>query len=76
MNGEAMTGHLESLKFEQDGMLHQAEIKNGVLRIPLDACRFRKRQGGEMSGSIPITVSCSVGRVHMPESTAVLMFWL
>lgn len=76
MNGEAMTGHLESLKFEQDGMLHQAEIKNGVLRIPLDACRFRKRQGGEMSGSIPITVSCSVGRVHMPESTAVRMFWL
>lgn len=76
MSGETMTGHLNSLKFEQEGVLHQTEIKNGQLRIPLDACRFRKHQGGEMSGSISITVSCSVGRAHMPESTAILMFWL
>lgn len=76
VNGEKMTGHLESLKYEQNGMLHLAQIRDGKLRIPLEACRFHRRQGGEVKGMIPVTTTCNVGRTHMPESTALLVFWL
>lgn len=76
MTGMAMTGHLESMKYEENGILWQAEIKDGSLRIPLEACHFTMKPGGEVMGTIPVTVTCSVGRGHMPESTAVLAFWL
>lgn len=76
IDGKPMEGCLQSLKYEKDGLLHLAEIKDNTLRIPLEACRFNKKQGGEVSGIIPITVTCSVGRAHMPESTAVLVFWI
>ncbi|MGL6201040.1 MAG: hypothetical protein ACRC3H_19125 [Lachnospiraceae bacterium] len=71
-----LTGRLETLKYEQDGMLQLARIKEDKLRIPLDACNFRKKSGGELKGVISVMVTCSVGRVHMPESTALLVFWL
>lgn len=76
VDGEEMAGHLEALKYEQNGMLHRAEVRDGSIRIPLDACRFQKRCGGEIVGEIPVTVTCSVGRTHMPERTALLVFWL
>lgn len=76
VNGKEMIGHLESLKYEQNGMLHMAEVRDGRFRIPLSACRFHRRQGGEIKGMIPVTATCSVGRTHMPESTALLIFWL
>lgn len=76
VDGGKMEGHLEVLKYEQNGMLHQVIAKKGRLRIPLEACRFQKRRGGEITGEIPVTVTCSVGRTHMPESTALLVFWL
>lgn len=76
IDGKPMEGCLQSLKYEQDGLLHMAEIKDHMLRIPLEACRFSRKQGGEVSGIIPVTVTCSVGRAHMPESTAVLVFWI
>ena len=31
---------------------------------------------GNVKGMVSITVTCSVGKAHMPESTALLMFWL
>lgn len=76
VNGMKMNGHLESLKYEMSGIFHMAEIKDGKLKIPLEACSFNKSKGGEMTGMIPVTVTCSVGRMHMPESTAILFFWL
>lgn len=76
VDGERMTGCLDSLKYARDGILCQAEIKNGKVRIPLDAFRFHRKKGGEMWGMIPVTATCDVGRAHMPESTAVLVFWM
>lgn len=76
VNGETMVGHVEALKYEHNGILHMAEVSNGRIRIPLEACRFHRRQGGEVKGMIPVTATCSVGRSHMPESTALLIFWL
>lgn len=76
VDGEWMRGHLDSLKYACGGMLYQAQIQNGKVKIPLDACRFHRKKGGEMKGMIPITATCNVGRVHMPESTAILVFWM
>lgn len=75
ISGRSMNGRLESLKYEQDGVLRQADIRDDRLRIPLAAFRFCRRRGGEMEGFLRVTVTCNVGRVHMPESTAQLVFW-
>lgn len=76
VNGEKMRGHLESLKYVKEGMLYQAQMSEGVVKIPLEACCFHRNKGGEMRGMISITATCDVGRAHMPESTALLIFWM
>ena len=76
VEGEEMTGYLETLKYEQDGILHLARKSQGKMRIPLEACQIRIMQGGGICGHVFVTATCSVGRIHMPESTARLVFWL
>ena len=76
VEGEEMTGYLETLKYEQDGILHLAKKSQGKMRIPLEACQIRIMQGGGICGHVFVTATCSVGRIHMPESTARLVFWL
>lgn len=76
VNGQLMEGRLDTLKYEKDGILQPAVRRNGKVRIPLEVCRIQKRQGGELRGELQVMVTGSVGRAHMPESTAVLMFWL
>lgn len=76
VNGQNMIGHMKSLKYELDGVLHEADIRDNTVRIPLSAFCYHCRQGGEIRGMIPVTLSCSVGRTHMPESTAMLIFWM
>lgn len=76
IDGAEMQGHLSSLKYEKQGKLYEAKIRDGRLRIPLEACRFVRSARGNVKGIIPITVTCSVGEAHMPESTALLSFWL
>lgn len=76
IDGQIMTGHLSSLKYLQSDIIQKAEIRNEKVRIPLDACHYHLRSEGGMTGMIPLTVTCSVGRTHMPESTAMLIFWI
>lgn len=75
-DGEEKLGHLETLKYEYKGMWCQVEVKEDKLRIPLDACRFQRKREGRIKGVIPVKVTCNVGRTHMPESTALLFFWM
>ena len=76
MDGGDIIGYLDSLKYENQGKLYAAEIRNGKVRIPLGACRFLKNRQGNVKGTIPITVTCTAGKAHMPESTALLTFWM
>ncbi|MCD8356510.1 MAG: hypothetical protein LUE11_08075 [Clostridia bacterium] len=76
VDGQLMCGHLETLKYELDELLQIATLEDGRIQIPLEACRFHRGQGGELTGIIPVTLTCSVGRIHMPESTALLTFWM
>lgn len=76
IDGQMMTGHVESLKYVHNERLTQAEIKVNTIRIPLEACRFQVEESGRIKGSLSITMTCSVGRIHMPENTALLVFWM
>ncbi|MCD8148685.1 MAG: hypothetical protein LUE92_03775 [Clostridiales bacterium] len=76
VSGEEMTGHLKSLKYENDGRLIGVGIEDGKIRLPLSAFRLHVYSGGEIKGMLPITVTCTVGRTYMPESTALLVCWL
>ncbi|WP_461881639.1 helix-turn-helix domain-containing protein [Fusicatenibacter sp.] len=76
VDGHDMTGHLSSLKYLCYGSLKQAEINQGKVRIPLDVCTYEVYDHGIIWGNVSITVACSVGSAHMPESTARLMFIL
>lgn len=76
IDGTEMSGHLSSLKYEKQGQLYKAVIKDGHLKIPLSACHFFRGRMGNVKGTVHITVACNVGNAHMPESTAVLTFWM
>ena len=76
IDGTEMSGHLSSLKYEKQGQLYEAVIKDGHLKIPLSACHFFRGRMGNIKGTVHITVACNVGNAHMPESTAVLTFWM
>ncbi|MSR93405.1 hypothetical protein FYJ34_03750 [Clostridiaceae bacterium 68-1-5] len=74
VNGKRMTGRLASLKYLDAGMVQNAEILDGKVKIPLTACMYQDFGRGIMWGNVMITVACSLGTAHMPESTARLVF--
>ena len=71
-----MKGHLTCLKYLQGDMYKIADVKNGRIKIPLNACGFQNFDHGTLRGNLLITLSSSVGEAHMPESTARLIFKL
>lgn len=75
-SGMDMFGHLSSLKYMHQGIYRYAEIKDNRVRIPLKACTYQYFDHGMIRGNVMITVTCSVGEEHMPESTARLIFKL
>lgn len=76
VSGETMVGKLKTLKYEHDEVLETVDIVNNIVRIPMEACKIHKWMGVGTMGVVPVTVTCSVGLVHMPESTALLYFWV
>lgn len=74
INGEKMIGRLETLKFYKEEVLTRADIVDGKVKIPLQYCNFRWGTGLERIGFLTVTLTCSVGGQHMPESTALLFF--
>ena len=76
VSGETMVGKLKTLKYEHDEVLETVDIVNNIVRIPMEACKIHKWTGVGTMGVVPVTVTCSVGLVHMPESTALLYLWV
>ena len=76
VSGETMVGKLKTLKYEHDEILETADIVNNIVRIPMEACKIHRWTGVGTMGVVPVTVTCNVGLVHMPESTALLYFWV
>ncbi len=76
VSGEMMAGKLKTLKYQHNEVLEEARIENNIVKIPMEACRIHRWTGIGTMGIVPVTVTCSVGQVHMPESTALLYFWV
>ena len=79
IDGREMTGRISSLKYEQGEELKRVKDlteESEEIVIPLEAFKMHVSPGGEIKGVLPVTVTCSVGNGHMPESTALLMFWM
>ena len=76
VSGEMMAGKLKTLKYEHNEVLEEARIENNIVKIPMEACRIHRWTGIGTMGIVPVTVTCSVGPMHMPESTALSYFWV
>lgn len=75
-SGREMAGRLKSLKYEEEGLLKTAKTEKNQVYIPIRACKIHRWTGIGTMGAVSVTVTCSVGSVHMPESTALLYFWV
>ena len=76
MNGREMKGRLSTLKYQYEGILKTVKVEKHRVKIPMEACRIHRWSGVGIMGMVPVTVTCSVGQIHMPESTALLYFWV
>ena len=63
INREKMSGHLDTLKYDQEGTLIQAECRDDMIRIPLRAFQFHRRQGGEVRGALSVTMTALEGAI-------------
>ena len=76
LDGKERAGCLDMLRYEDNSRLIIARAEGERIYIPISACEIHYYQGGSIVGKVSITVTSSVGRQHMPESTALLIFWL
>lgn len=75
ITGELMTGHLTGLKYEENGVIVKPVIRGGKVKIPLEVFQVQDTGEGRIEASLLIMATCSVGRKHMPESSALLIVW-
>ena len=75
-NGHMMTGQLETLRYENQGVLMAARAREEGLHIPLEVFTFVREDKTAFTGTLYVTVTCTVGNEHMPENTAQLIVWL
>ena len=67
-------GHLQTIKCKcRDDGLKKLPIENGIVRIPFDEICLESLPNGKITGQIQLTMTCSVGVLHMPESIATLV---
>lgn len=67
-------GHVQTVKcrYKDDG-LKELPVVKGSVQIPMSEICFECQQEGEIRGRVQLTMTCSVGVVHMPESIATLV---
>lgn len=68
-------GRLNTLKYPKDGNMKPVQARGRKLELDLRDFRYRQTTEGMIQGYLPVTVTCTVGD-EMPESTAVLSFYL
>lgn len=75
VSGEMMAGKLKTLKYEHNEVLEEARIENNIVKIPMEACRIHRWTGDwQRKGIVPVTVTCSVGSMHMPGKHCTIIF--
>lgn len=73
-NGKLMRGRVDSLKYFDNGSYIVAERSGNILSIPASVLNFKnigEGMGQILHGQVCMRMCCTVGAVHMPESTAI-----
>lgn len=74
VSGKLMNGKVQSIRYFSAGRYISAESNGQVFSLPADALQFVNVGSGTgqiLHGSVCIQAECSVGILHMPESTAI-----
>lgn len=73
-NGKRMNGKISSLKYWNQKKYCEVERNGDIFSFPAEVLQF-VTIGSDTSrvlhGSVCLKMTCSVGRIHMPESTAI-----
>ncbi len=73
-NGKLLRGRANSMQYFDSGRFIDAEISGNVFSFPAESLQFVNMGVGAgqiLHGSCPVKMECSVGQIHMPESTAI-----
>ena len=73
-NGKILRGRAQSMQYFDSGRFVDAEINGNVFSFPAETLHFVNMGSGVgqiLHGSCPVKMGCSVGLIHMPESTAI-----
>lgn len=73
-SGKLLRGRAQSMQYFDSGRFIDAEINGNVFSFPADVLNFVNMGSGVgqiLHGSCPVKMECSVGLIHMPESTAI-----
>lgn len=72
--GIAMRGHVKTVKYFDSGAYINSERNGNVFSIPaavLNFCNIGSGMDQILHGHVCLRMQCSVGVIHMPESTAI-----
>lgn len=74
-----MEGRIQKLQYLYDGEFRDGGIDGRYVFFPVTALRFISMGKGRdtlLHGSVCLKMQCSVGDMHMPESTAVFTMFI
>lgn len=72
--GKAMHGFIKNMKYFDNGSFINADQNGRVLSFPASALSFKnigEGMGQILHGLVCLRMQCTVGMIHMPESTAI-----
>lgn len=79
-SGLKMKGRVRHLKYFDGKQFIEAAVNGDFIQIPLDYFQFHSIGDDSLNrilhGSICLKMCCSVGQVHMPESTAIFTLFV
>lgn len=80
LNGIKMKGKVQHLKYFDGKRFVDAAVNGDFIQIPLEYFQFHNIGSDSLNrilhGSICFKMCCSVGQVHMPESTAIFTLFV
>ncbi len=74
LSGKLMSGRVKGFRYFDSGRFISAESNGQIFSFPADALQFVNVGSGTgqiLHGSVCLQMECSVGPIHMPESTAI-----
>ena len=74
LSGKVMSGWVKAIRYFDAGRYTSAETNGQIFSFPADVLQFinvGSNTGQILHGSVCLQMECSVGTIHMPESTAI-----